>query len=245
MKQLQSFHNDEKIKAKYVKRLAGHYKANEIRQCNYYWKNGKGDAVGCTIHSSQQDIYKKYETELGIPEWVARLMEKIFDHISKNKAKKFAIQFLDSIPVGVTETEFNTLKYKFFMYLVQNIRQFDPDRYPKAQDVVNIVVELCKKELEKQNSVTKDEWAAAEEMAFAVTQVSLTMPEAVAWAAGEATPQAVAGAVLWGVPFKAGVDFQTNVLQCGVVYEKIADKLLALLQESKNDLKKIDTDGVY
>ena len=54
---MEAFHNDPSIKEKYLTRVQAHYKADEIIQ-GKYWENGKGCAVGCTIHSSD---HKNYE----------------------------------------------------------------------------------------------------------------------------------------------------------------------------------------
>lgn len=48
---LLSFHGKQSIKDKYIKRLKLHYKMDEIVK-GKYWENGKGCAVGCTIHSN-------------------------------------------------------------------------------------------------------------------------------------------------------------------------------------------------
>jgi hypothetical protein len=44
-----SFHSDPSIKSNYITRVAGHADADEIVK-GRYWENGKGCAVGCTIH---------------------------------------------------------------------------------------------------------------------------------------------------------------------------------------------------
>ena len=59
---MQAFHNDLKIKEKYLSRVRAHALADEIVK-GKYWEGGKGCAVGCTIHGSQ---HKNYEKELGI-----------------------------------------------------------------------------------------------------------------------------------------------------------------------------------
>ena len=60
---LRAFHNDPKIKAKYVARVLEHQRLDHIVK-GIYWEKGKGCAVGCTIEGSD---HSKYETELGIP----------------------------------------------------------------------------------------------------------------------------------------------------------------------------------
>src|ERR1700730_6830463 len=93
---MKSFHNDPKIKAKYLKRVKDHFKADEIVK-GKYWENGKGCAVGCTIHDSN---HKLYETELGIPEWLARVEDTIFEGLPNERAKLWPEQFLKAIKPG-------------------------------------------------------------------------------------------------------------------------------------------------
>ena len=67
MPTLLSFHSDPSVKKKYLSRVEAHAKADEIIH-GTYWENGKGCAVGCTIHSGR---HQDYETELGIPRRLA------------------------------------------------------------------------------------------------------------------------------------------------------------------------------
>lgn len=91
-----AFHNDKKIKATYLKRIRNHAKADEIIK-GRYWENGKGCAVGCTIHSSQ---HASYETELGIPAKLAHLEDVVFENLTNGDAKAWPERFLKAIPVG-------------------------------------------------------------------------------------------------------------------------------------------------
>src|SRR6202008_414365 len=91
-----AFHNDQKIKDKYLSRVIAHQKADEIVK-GIYWKNGKGCAVGCTIHGND---HSKYEKELGIPIILARLEDGIFENLPDDLAKLWPEQFLNAINVG-------------------------------------------------------------------------------------------------------------------------------------------------
>ena len=91
-----SFHNDSKIKATYLARVQAHALADEIIH-GAYWQEGKGCAVGCTIHGSD---HAKYETELGIPRILARLEDRIFEGLANAESKTFPSRFLSAIPVG-------------------------------------------------------------------------------------------------------------------------------------------------
>ena len=86
---MQAFHNDEKIKQKYLNRVKQHRLADQLVQ-GIAWENGKGCAIGCTLESYN---HKQYEKELGIPEWLARVEDKIFEGLNKDDAQAWPEQF--------------------------------------------------------------------------------------------------------------------------------------------------------
>src|SRR3990167_1485971 len=100
MQKLRSFHNDPKIKKKYLNRVIAHRKADKIIK-GKYWQDGKGCAVGCTIEDNE---HSRYETELGIPEGLAHLEDWLFENIPNGKAMKFPEEFLKAISVGADLT---------------------------------------------------------------------------------------------------------------------------------------------
>lgn len=93
---LRAFHGDPAIKRKYLARLRAHRRADELIH-GVYWQNGKGCAVGCTIHSDQ---HSAYESELGIPVVLAYLEDRMFETLTNGRAKDWPIRFLEAIPVG-------------------------------------------------------------------------------------------------------------------------------------------------
>ena len=106
-----AFHNDPKIKRKYLARVRAHAKADEIVH-GKYWEEGKGCAVGCTIHSSS---HSAYETELGIPLALARLEDTLFEGQSNGAAKTFPARFLAAIKPGA---DLSTVHWKFLHWLL-------------------------------------------------------------------------------------------------------------------------------
>lgn len=93
---MKAFHGDPKIKEEYLTRVRAHAAADEIVK-GRFWENGKGCAVGCTIHGSK---HSDYEILLGIPVELAYLEDSLFESISTIKAKKWPELFLQSIAVG-------------------------------------------------------------------------------------------------------------------------------------------------
>ena len=91
-----AYHNDPSIKEKYLLRVRSHAAQDEIIK-GKYWENGKGCAVGCTVHSSN---HSAYETELGIPAWLARVEDRLFEGMPLARAKLWPEQFLSAIRPG-------------------------------------------------------------------------------------------------------------------------------------------------
>jgi hypothetical protein len=59
-----AYHNDPLIKSSILSQLRKHRTQDQIVK-GRYWEDGKGCAVGCTIHSSNHILYQK---KFGIPE---------------------------------------------------------------------------------------------------------------------------------------------------------------------------------
>ena len=97
-KQLVAFHDDPKIKAKYLKRLAAHRKAGSF-VTNCWWDSHRkiGCAVGCTIHGTDIALY---EEELGIPSSVAWLEAVVHGQKLGERIDTFAEEVLGAIKPG-------------------------------------------------------------------------------------------------------------------------------------------------
>ena len=112
MTTLKAFHNDPAIKAKYLARLTAHVKADELIH-GKGWENGKGCAVGCTLDKYD---HAAYETELGLPEWLARLEDVIFEGLPQKDAPQFAVDFLSAPQVGAN---LERVQFKFCAFLMR------------------------------------------------------------------------------------------------------------------------------
>src|SRR4051812_321342 len=101
---LTSFNNDKKLKVMILEEVVNHRKQDQIIKGTYGTENGKwkGCAVGCSIHSLNIRLGKEYstsdhtvyETELGIPEWLARLEDTLFENLPEKESKTWPEQFL-------------------------------------------------------------------------------------------------------------------------------------------------------
>lgn len=103
-----SYHNDAAIKNKYLKRVIAHRKADTLIQGSG-WDGVKGCAVGCTLEAYD---HARYPIELGLPEWLARLEDRLFERLNIKEALKWPEAFLKAIPIGIKEAKFETLRHK-------------------------------------------------------------------------------------------------------------------------------------
>jgi hypothetical protein len=135
---MKAFHNDQKVKDKYLLRVREHRLADEIVK-GKYWEDGKGCAVGCTIHGSN---HKSYETELGIPEWLARVEDVIFEGLPNERAKEWPEQFLNAICPGA---DLSTVEAPFVIYILEgNLKNFDNEKNPDIVKATEDIITLYK-----------------------------------------------------------------------------------------------------
>jgi ribosomal protein L12E/L44/L45/RPP1/RPP2 len=96
-------------KKEFVKELKTHQKAdNFIRGTFFNEDTGKGCAVGCSLKSISRlknikmslSDHSRYPALLGIPEWIARLEDSIFEGMSEDMAKSWPVDFASAIKTG-------------------------------------------------------------------------------------------------------------------------------------------------
>jgi hypothetical protein len=93
---MKAFHGDPAVKEKYLARLKAHHEADEIIQ-GAGFNDGHGCAVGCTLNKYD---HSAYENELGLPQWLAHLEDRVFEGLPLKKAQQFAVDFLEAVPAG-------------------------------------------------------------------------------------------------------------------------------------------------
>lgn len=96
MERFVAYHNDREVKKDILDQLQDHYEHDEIEQ-GYYWQDGKGCAIGCTIYS---DDHMLYEPCFGIPVALAYIEDELFESLSNEKSKDWPIAFMSAITPG-------------------------------------------------------------------------------------------------------------------------------------------------
>ena len=151
---MKAYFGKKTIKQKYLTRMITHRKADQLIH-GTYWENNKGCAIGCITHSS---CHSKFETELGLPIWLAHLVDWLFENMPNGKAMTFPERVLEAIPVGAPlELTYS----KFCIFLLKEICKNTDHLLVK--NAIDRIIELHTKILtfKKTNIVTTDEWSAA------------------------------------------------------------------------------------
>ena len=184
---MKAFHGDPEVKEKYVGRVQAHRKADQIVQ-GQYWEDGKGCAVGCTIHGSD---HQAYETELGIPVQLAHLQDCIFEDLPNEEAKDFPVDFLESIPVGA---DLKLVLHQFLYWLLVDpqdgvIQYAQGEGEKQMKEAILSVADLHNRVIKGQE-VKNEQWIAARDAATAATEAT----SEAAWAASLASSAAARAA---------------------------------------------------
>jgi len=217
---MKAFHNDPTIKDKYLARVRHHMAADNLVR-GIGWENGKGCAVGCTLEDYKHD---RYETELGIPEWLARVEDTLFEGMSVEKSKTWPEVFLSSIKIG---DDLERVKAPFIiMVLESTLSTFDNNKFPQVASVVQQSIELWKRE-----DIRSVDWKTAVEAARAALAAlpvarSARAAARAAWVA-KVTAKAAAGSAL-AAAWAAWVA-EAAAEAAADQYDYFADELIKLL----------------
>jgi hypothetical protein len=204
-----AFHGKEEIKKFYLNRVQEHIDLDEIVKGVYFEDGEPGKrkmcGVGCTIHSSD---HLNYETELGIPQILAKLEDSIFEKLPNEVAKTWPLRFLESINVGA---DLSKVWAKFMIFILTDISQCN-----LKHTQCKIVADCFQKELDGE----KIDWAQIKNAAAAAAADAADYADAAAdaYAAYAADAYAAAAAI------KKSKE-KARIAQ--------AEKLLELLREEK------------
>lgn len=202
-----SYHSDPALKQGVLTQLHAHAAADEIVK-GVYWEDGKGCAVGCTVHSNN---HAEYETAFGIPTALAHLEDAIFEGLPNAAAKEWPMRFMRAVPVG---RDLGRVQWFFLSWLLTD----------------RAVGTLCARAAGG-DMPTVDEWLAAGLLSWGaagteaanVAGIAVDAARSAASAAGTAARGAARGAagpaewVAWTAMYEQTV-------------EQMADKLIEILE---------------
>lgn len=217
---MKAFLNDIKVKDKYTSRVLAHFEADEIIK-GKYWENGKGCAIGCTIHDSN---HARYETELGIPQWLAKLEDKIFESLPDEHAKHWPSKFLNVIHVGA---DLERIKAPLLIFILKStLDKFDHKKNPAVLKAVENIIAFYER-----GDASAEDFRQAQASAYAAAH-AYSAAAAAAYAAADAAYSAAAAA---DAAYAAADAAYTDAAHASAArqdaYMKLADELLRLMAQ--------------
>ena len=153
-----AFHGDPKIKAKYLKRVRAHAKADELIK-GQGWSNGKGCAIGCTLDGYD---HSRYPIELGIPIQIAYLEDHLFEALPVEASQKWPALVLSSITPGA---DLYSVWPKFAFWLMGEVRPFAKG-FPDCEAAIDRVADLFRDGLMPAWAAAGAAWDAARAAAW-------------------------------------------------------------------------------
>lgn len=222
-----AYHGDPKIKTAILKQLAKHRKADQLVQGYGYWDDGRGCAVGCTLHS---DNHSEYETRFGIPVVLPRLKDRIFDGLPVKLARRWPERFMSAIQPGA---DLSGVWPKFALWLLmdQKAGTIRVAKTAKEKRVIAAVGELYASVV-RGESVPASAWVEARSVAAYVARAAAYVAAYAAYVAAYAAADAYAATAATVAATVAATAATTatakNARECHMVV--MADKLIELIE---------------
>jgi len=240
---LTAYHNDKKIKTKYLDRVKKHRLADEIVH-GRYWESGKGCAVGCTVHGSDHNAY---ETELGIPAWVAHLEDYLFEEMENGDAQNWPERLLKAIPVGASN--WDEIEHKYHHWLLVDpeagvlrytANAADPELREQIETSIKTVADLHERRVSKDSKDFESARSAAESARSAAESAARSARSAAwsaSWSAAESAAESAARSAARSAR-SAARSARSAVRSAGsaarsAAIKRQADKLIELLESMK------------
>jgi hypothetical protein len=137
MNTLVAYHGNQSEKDAILAQLAEHRAHDQIVK-GQYWEDGKGCAVGCTIHGSG---HKKYEPIFGIPQALAHIEDAIFEGLPNDRAMDWPIRFMAAIKPG---SDLSLVQWKFLHWLLTDENVNPGINHPTVKDAIKLTADLMK-----------------------------------------------------------------------------------------------------
>lgn len=137
---IKSFHSDNKIKEKYLDILQKKYESGGFA------KSGLKE-YGISVFDAiffPEDKKSLFETELGLPKWLAHLEDQIGSRIPNSYGTDYPIKFLNAIPVGIHREKLQSVYHKFCVFILENVCKGTDD--PLVSKEIADIISLHKKE---------------------------------------------------------------------------------------------------
>jgi len=230
-------------KQQFIDEIKLHMKLDNFQQ-RFYQENGKGCAVGCAIASinklknvaEEYNNHSCYELHLGIPEWLAKLENSIFEGLAIEDAKEWPLQFSTAINEGA---DLNAIKLPFLVYVLETNIANQTANYSqciddKIKQIIKQVIAVNEQMIAALKSNDEQQIKAAESAAWSARSAVRAAAESARSAARSAV-RAAAWSAEWSAAWSAAWSAESAEWSAAraAAFKKFANKLIKLLKECK------------
>jgi hypothetical protein len=234
-----AYHNDQSVKDQILSQISDHALADEIVK-GQYWEDGKGCAVGCTIHSGK---HAEYETRFGIPQMLAHLEDGIFEGLPNDKAKEWPARFMGAIIPGL---DLSLVGWKFLHWILTDAEVNPGIDDPIVKEAMSQCADLIFKisvggplDRSAADSAAWSARSAADRAADSAARSAAWSAESAAWSARSAADRAAwsarsaADSAAWSAR-SAADSAESSAWSAAwsaerAAYQKMAEKLIDLI----------------
>jgi hypothetical protein len=133
---LRAFHGDPAIKAKYIARVRQHRLAEHLTKgIGWEPETQRGCAIGCCLEAYD---HSRYPIELGLPEWLARLEDAIFEGLPIAEAQAWPEAFLEAIHPGA---DLELVRHKLALRRIDRLIALQQSNLGKHREEIDAVIQ--------------------------------------------------------------------------------------------------------
>jgi hypothetical protein len=217
---LRAFHGDPAIKAKYIARVRQHRLAEHLTKgIGWEPETQRGCAIGCCLEAYD---HSRYPIELGLPEWLARLEDAIFEGLPVAEAQAWPEAFLGAIHPGA---DLELVRHKLALRRIDRLIALQQSNLGKHREEIDAVIQQTIAALMQvrrchEAEIGGDTCDASASAARSAAESAESAAESAAWAARSAARSArsAAESAAWAAESAA--------------WTQEASDLLALLREA-------------
>jgi hypothetical protein len=121
---LRAFQNCELTKPELESRMAEHHALDQIIK-GRTGQGGRGCTVWCALNTYD---HNKFPSVLGLPVWMARLIDQIFESLPNGEAQQFSLDWPKAIPEGANlDLVLHQFLHALLVDPVGGVIRFSPD----------------------------------------------------------------------------------------------------------------------
>ena len=181
---------NQEMKNRLVAEMERHAELDMIQQ-GAWFVDGKGCHIGCCGHSlgltGNKPHWKELSEKTGIPQWILKLSERIFEGLDKDDAKIFSLDFCKAIP---TDTNLNAIRPTIEVARLERLKDIQSKSNYKDKREIIYVLDLGIS-IWKDDNTTGAQRSEIEAIAGAAVRTAQSVRSTAIWSARSTTESAV------------------------------------------------------